>query len=440
MKRKIYNDLFEWKKQDVFKPLIVLGVRQCGKTFIIDEFCKNEFKYYKRINLFDDTNIIDLYKSKKSSDQKYNDLKLILDFDFDRPDSILFIDEIQECEELISELKYFNENHSNVRIICAGSLLGVKLARLKKPFPVGKVSRLYLYPMDFEEFLLAFNQEKLIDHIRKCFDNNESMGVVHDKALDYYRKYLLSGGMPDSVKKMIECDNDYYNFDLTSLNDIIEDYKNDMNNHVEGTAETLKIRKIYDSLPAQLSNASKKFQYSVISSDAKSREYFLPLNWLEESNMVQICKCVKLPEKPLLGFVDSDTFKVYYSDIGIFNRVVGNDIKTVMIDDMGIYKGIITENYVANALKSSGINLLYWKGSRESEVDFLISTNNDGVIPIEVKADNHTQSKSLKVYNDLYHPKYMIRISSKDFGYNKDTKIKSVPLYAVFLIKELINR
>lgn len=440
MKRKIYNDLLEWKKQDVFKPLIVLGVRQCGKTFIIDEFCKNEFKHYKRINLFDDTNVIDLYKSKKNSDQKYNDLKLILDFDFDRPDSILFIDEIQECEELISELKYFNENHSNVRIICAGSLLGVKLARLKKPFPVGKVNRLYLYPMDFEEFLLAFNQEKLIEHIRNCFNNNESMGVVHDKAMDYYRKYLLSGGMPDSVKKMIECDSDYYNFDLTSLNDIIEDYKNDMNNHVEGAVETLKIRKIYDSLPSQLSNASKKFQYSVISSDAKSREYYLPLNWLEESNMVQICKCVKNPQKPLLGFVDNDTFKVYFSDIGIFNRIVGNDIKTVMIDDMGIYKGIITENYVANALKTSGINLLYWKGSRESEVDFLISTNSDGIIPIEVKADNHTQSKSLKVYNDLYHPKYMIRISSKDFGYNKDTKIKSVPLYAVFLIKELINR
>ncbi len=440
MKRKIYNDLLEWKKQDVFKPLIVLGVRQCGKTFIIDEFCKNEFKHYKRINLFDDTNVIDLYKSKKNSDQKYNDLKLILDFDFDRPDSILFIDEIQECEELISELKYFNENHSNVRIICAGSLLGVKLARLKKPFPVGKVSRLYLYPMDFEEFLLAFNQEKLIEHIRNCFNNNESMGVVHVKAMDYYRKYLLSGGMPDSVKKMIECDSDYYNFDLTSLNDIIEDYKNDMNNHVEGAVETLKIRKIYDSLPSQLSNASKKFQYSVISSDAKSREYYLPLNWLEESNMVQICKCVKNPQKPLLGFVDNDTFKVYFSDIGIFNRIVGNDIKTVMIDDMGIYKGIITENYVANALKTSGINLLYWKGSRESEVDFLISTNSDGIIPIEVKADNHTQSKSLKVYNDLYHPKYMIRISSKDFGYNKDTKIKSVPLYAVFLIKELINR
>ena len=157
MKRKIYNDLLKWKEKKEFKPLIVLGVRQCGKSYIINEFCKNEFKHYKKINLFQDTKVIDLYKSSDDSDKKYQDLKLLLNFDFDMEDSVLFIDEIQECEELISELKYFNEKHSNVRIICAGSLLGVKLARLTRPFPVGKVSRLYMYPMDFEEFLIAFN-------------------------------------------------------------------------------------------------------------------------------------------------------------------------------------------------------------------------------------------------------------------------------------------
>ena len=155
--------------------------------------------------------------------------------------------------------------------------------------------------------------------------------------------------------------------------------------------------------------------------------------------MVQICQCVKLSEKPLLGFVDNDVFKVYYSDVGIFNRLVNNDIKTVILDDMTMYKGIITENYVANQLKANGIDLLYWRGSRHSKVDFLITTSDDGVIPIEVKAEEHTQSKSLKVYDELYHPKYMIRISLKDFGYNPETKIKSIPLYATFLIKNLMN-
>ncbi len=439
MKRKIYDELLNWKNTKDLKPLVILGVRQCGKTYIINEFCKNEFKYYKKINLLEDTDVVKLFSSDESSDKKYNDLKILLDFDFDKEESILFIDEIQKSEDLISELKFFNEKHSNVRIICAGSLLGVKLARLNKPFPVGKITRLYMYPMDFEEFLIAFDQKPLLNRIKECFEKNESMGLLHNKALDYYRRYLLSGGMPDSVKELIVCGNDYYNYDLSKLENIVEDYKNDMNNHVTNPSETLKIKSIYNSLSSQLQNASKKFQYSVIDSKAKSREYLLPLDWLAESNLVQICKCVKIPEKPLLGFVDESVFKVYYSDVGVFNRILNNDIKTIILDDMKIYNGIITENYVANQLKANGIELLYWKGSRDSEIDFLITTTNDGIVPIEVKSNANTQSKSLKVYYELYHPNYIIRISTKDFGYNSETKIKSIPLYAVFLIKNLVS-
>lgn len=437
MRRKIYNDLLKWKNSSNFKPLMVLGVRQCGKTYIIEEFCKKEFKYFKKINLLEDLDVVKLYKGTDSSEKKYNDLKLLLDFDFDKEDSILFIDEIQVSEELISELKFFNEKHGNVRIICAGSLLGVKLSRLNKPFPVGKVTRLYMYPMDFEEFLMAHNQDALIDKIKECFNKNEAMGLLHEKALSYYKQYLLSGGMPDSISELLKCNNDFYNYDLSILNNIIEDYKNDMNNHVNNPSETLKIRKIYSSLSSQLQNASKKFQYSVVEQNAKSREFSSPLDWLVESNMVQVCMRVKLPEKPLLGFADEDTFKVYYSDVGIFNRLINNDAKTILLDDMKIYKGIITENYVANQFKANGIDLLYWQGKRESEVDFLITSENDGVIPVEVKADNNTQSKSLGIYDSLYSPKYMIRISSKDFGYNPTSKIKSIPLYAAFLIKNL---
>lgn len=146
---------------------------------------------------------------------------------------------------------------------------------------------------------------------------------------------------------------------------------------------------------------------------------------------------MKLPEKPLKGFIDQDTFKVYYSDIGILNDLVDITTRDIILDDLKVYKGIITENYVANQLKASGLDLLYWKGTRDAEVDFLISTSNDGIISIEVKADNHTQSKSLKVYDELYHPKYMIRLSTKDFGYDSRTKIKSIPLYATFLLSNL---
>ena len=217
MERKIYADLLNWKATKDFKVLMVLGVRQCGKTYIINDFCEKEFKYYKKINLLEDTDVVNLYKTDAPSEKKYNDLKLLLDFDFDKEGSVLFIDEIQVCEELISDLKFFNEKHSNVRIICAGSLLGVKLSRLKKPFPVGKVSRLYMYPMDFEEFLIAFNQRPLLDKIKECFEKNEAMGPVHSKALDYYKKYLLSGGMPNSVLELLKCENDYYNYNLNVL-------------------------------------------------------------------------------------------------------------------------------------------------------------------------------------------------------------------------------
>ena len=441
MKRKIYDNLLKWKNQtDNIKPLMVLGVRQCGKTYIIDEFCKNEYKNYKQINLLEDTNIIEIYKSNSTSDEKYAKLKIELNFDLEKEDSILFIDEIQECEEIISELKYFCEKHNNVRIICAGSLLGVKLNRMEKSYPVGKIDVLTLYPMDFEEFLLAYGENMLIDYIKECFNKNKQMGkALHEKALNYYKTYLITGGMPECVLNMVKVENDYINYDTNILPKIVDGYKKDMKKHVNNINETLKIEKIFDSLPSQLMNASKKFQYSNIENGAKSRNYSFPLNWLEASNMVQISKCVKMPQKPLLGFVNEEIFKVYYSDVGIFNRLLNNDIKIILLDEMELYNGIITENYVANQLKSNGIDLLYWRGSRNAEVDFLITTPNDGIIPIEVKAGEHTQAKSLKVYNELYHPNYMIRISSKDFGYNPETRMKSIPLYATFLIKDLIK-
>ena len=432
MKRKIYSELLAWKDKNDFKPLIVLGVRQCGKSYIIDKFCKENYSNYKKINLFSDSEVVDLYKTNKSSSQKCNELKLLIDFDFDKEDSILFIDEIQYSEELIADLKYFAEEHSKVRIICAGSLLGVKLARLKRSFPVGKISRLYLYPMDFEEYLMAFKQDKLIERIKYCFDYNESMSILHEKALIYYRMYLLSGGLPESVKEMINKQNDYYNYDLNILNDIVQDYSDDMSHHVNNINETLKIRKTYNSLANQLNNSAKKFQYNKIDKNAKSRDYSSSLNWLEESNMVQICKCIKQPNKPLNAYTDEDIFKIYYSDVGILNRLLDNSIKSIILDDLGLYKGIIAENYVANQLMANGNKLYYWKSKNEAEVDFLLN-NDDGIIPIEVKSSDRTQSKSLKVYNELYKPKYMIRVSTKDFGF--DNNIKSIPLYAAYLIK-----
>lgn len=436
MKRKIYNQLIEWKNNKINKPLLILGVRQCGKTYIINEFCQNEYQNYLKINLLERSDVVDLYKKNINSEEKYKLFKALINFDFDKENSILFIDEIQESEELISELKYFCEEHNNVKIICAGSLLGVKLKRLSKSFPVGKVYIKNMYPMDFEEYLIANNEQLLIDSIKNSFANNKPMLSLHDKALKYYHSYLLTGGMPESVLNLINVDGDYIKYDKNIISNIIESYFDDMKKYIQTQSEALRIRTLYESLPSQLSNSSHKFQYSKVSKNAKSRDYELPLDWLLSANMVQKVNCVKTIEKPLKGFEDNDTFKLFLSDIGILNNLLNISINDILNDNLKIFKGVITENYVANQLTASDIPLYYWKNKQNVEVDFLIETK-DGIIPIEVKSSENTQSKSLKLYSNLFNPQYLVRISTKDFGYSSETKIKSVPLYATFLIKEL---
>ena len=436
MKRKIYDELLKWKNStDNVKPLMVLGVRQSGKTYIINEFCKNEYSNYVYVNLFENTNVIELYNSNLTSIEKFNRLKLLLDFDFENEDTILFIDEIQESEKLIAELKYFQENHNNVRIICAGSLLGVKLKRSKFSFPVGKVKMLNMYPMDFEEFLVAMNQEMLIDLIKDCYKNNKQItSPIHEKALNLYRIYLITGGMPESVSNMVKTNGDYIKYDKTILTDIVSSYFKDMDKYVTNESEALRINRVYDSLPSQLSNISNKFQYSNVSKDARAREYATAIDWLETSNMVLRCKAIKTPEIPLEGFVDVDTFKLYLSDVGILNNILKLNIEDILSDNISLYKGVIVENFVANQLVCNGFDLYYYRSNNTSEVDFLLYTKN-GIIPVEVKAVNATQSKSLKLYIEKFKPKYAIRISTKDFGYDPKTNIKSIPLYATFLIK-----
>lgn len=436
MKRKIYDELLKWKNNiDNVKPLMVLGVRQSGKTYIINEFCKNEYSNYVYVNLFENTNVIELYNSNLTSIEKFNRLKLLLDFDFENEDTILFIDEIQESEKLIAELKYFCENHNNVRIICAGSLLGVKLKRSKFSFPVGKVKMLNMYPMDFEEFLVAMNQEMLIDLIKDCYKNNKQItSPIHEKALNLYRIYLITGGMPESVNNMVKTNGDYIKYDKTILTDIVSSYFKDMDKYVTNESEALRINRVYDSLPSQLSNISNKFQYSNVSKDARAREYATAIDWLEASNMVLRCKAIKTPEVPLEGFVDVDTFKLYLSDVGILNNILKLNIEDILNDNISLYKGVIAENFVANQLVCNGFDLYYYRSNNTSEVDFLLYTK-DGIIPVEVKAGNATQSKSLKLYIEKYNPKYAIRISTKDFGYDPKTNIKSIPLYATFLIR-----
>ena len=436
MKRKIYNELLEWKNNTTnIKPLMILGARQVGKTYIITEFCKNEYKNYIILNLLENTDVVNLYKrTDLNSEQKFNHLKTIVDFDLLQEDSILFIDEIQCSEELISELKFFCEKYNNMRIICAGSLLGVKLKRFHSSFPVGKVKMLHMYPMDFKEFLIANNKELLISEIENCYQSNKSMvEPLHTQALEYYKYYLICGGMPESVKNFIDNNCDIIKYDNTIKQNIIDSYFKDMKNYVINDSEALKIEKIYRSVPNQISNEAKKFQFSKVEKNGRNRDYELPLDWLEASNMVLVSHKVSIPQKPIAGYVDYNTFKLFINDVGLLNHLLEVRYKDILEDDLSLFKGAITENFVATQLVYNNINLYYWISSGIAEIDFLLYTD-DGVIPVEVKSARNTQSKSLSTYIDNFKPNYSLKISTKNFGYDEKRKIKSIPLYAIFCI------
>lgn len=433
MERKIYQELINWKNTGMKKPLMVIGARQIGKTYTINEFCKNEFEKYIYINLFEHLEIVEIFKEKINTEEKYKKMKAYLGTDIDVENTIIFFDEIQESEELISALKFFNEKEENFKIICAGSLLGVKLKRMHASFPVGKVKMLTMYPMDFEEFLIANGNSNLINEINICYSNNTPMvSALHNMALNLYRLYLCVGGMPEAVKNLLNNNRDIVKFDKTILEDIYISYLNDMNKYVTNKFEASKIESIYKSIPSQLGNQSNKFQYGKISQNARKRDYETSLNWLLSSTMIHKSTILNKVEIPPLAFIISDHFKLYLSDVGILVNILQVKYSDIILDNLLQYKGIIAENYVATQLIANNIPLIYWESGNQAEIDFILY-NNDGLIPVEVKANDNIRSQSLNIYMKRYTPKYAIRISTKNFGFSNG--IKSVPLYATFCIK-----
>lgn len=371
MQRKIYNELIDWKNTNIQKPLMIIGARQIGKTYIIRDFCEKEFENNVYINLLDHPEIIKIFKEEISTKEKFSRMKIYLDTDIDLDNTIIFFDEIQESEELISSLKYFCESEEPFKIICAGSLLGVKLRRMRTSFPVGKVKILNMYPMDFEEFLLANGNINLIEEIKKCFNENIAMdSVLHEKALNLYRLYLCVGGMPEAIKNLINNGKDILKFDRTIVEDIIQSYLDDMNKYVQNKSEAIKIEAIYKSIPSQLGNQSNKFQYGRISSNARKREYETALDWLLSSTMVHKCSILNKVEIPPLGFIDEEHFKLYLSDVGILLNLLQIKYNDIILDRLLQYKGIIAENYVATQLIVNKHPLMYWESRKSSRSRF----------------------------------------------------------------------
>ena len=307
---------------------------------------------------------------------------------------------------------------------------GVKINRFKSSFPVGKVWIDYLYPMNFEEFLKAIGEDKLNNTIKESYTKMEPLvEPLHKKALNLYYEYMCIGGMPIAIKEYIENGKNIVKYDDEIEDIILTSYLADMAKYTENT-ESIRNNKIYNSIPSQLGKENKKFKYSLVEKSARAREYEGSMEWLIASNMILKCNGIKTPKSPLKAYIE-DNFKVYLSDIGLLRKLAKISIQEIILNRNMLYKGVLAENYVAQVLYAKTRELYYWQLGSMYEVDFLINIEGD-IIPIEVKASDNVSSKSLNYYIERYKPKYSVRISSKNFGF--ENNIKSIPLYAAHLL------
>lgn len=432
MKRKFLQKLLYWKENEINTPLLITGARQIGKTYIIDEFCKTNFKDYVYLNFEKNSELVSIFEKTLEPKEIIKYIEALIGRNIDIESTIIFFDEVQISERAITSLKYFNEDKEEYKIVCAGSLLGVKINRFETSFPVGKVRILEMYPMDFEEFLWAIEEEKLSQIIRECFEKKEAMvDILHTKAIKYYQDYLLVGGMPQAIINYIKNEKDVMKFDKEIHNSIIMAYIADMRKYTISAAETIKMNEIYESIPRQLAKENVKFKYNIVKQNANKRDYELPLDWLLSAGLVYKATKVEKAQSPLKAYMEQSSFKIYLNDVGLLATLSDVNYADILISEDNIFKGAITENYIAQMFKTEGKDLYYFKPNQNMEIDFIINIDNN-IVPIEIKAGTHVKSKSLNSYIEKYKAEYGIRISNRNFGVSD--KIVSIPLYAAYLL------
>lgn len=430
MKRRVEEQLIAWKNSSDRKPLMLNGARQTGKTYILRDFGKRHYKNTVYINL----------ESNAAARSYFNDdisaTKLIRYFEGETKEKIIpgetliIIDEIQNCDRAVTSLKYFCEEAPEYHIAAAGSLLGVALNRNNTSYPVGKVNTLQLFPMDFGEFLMACQEDVLLEEIHNSYDNLCPIAEpLHKKALERYKDYLIVGGMPEAVKKYYE-NNSYIDASLVQ-SEIINNYIADMAKYASNS-ETVNIRACYDSIPAQLAKDNRKFQYKIVRKGGSSTIFGASLDWLKQAGIIIKCNRINQGTEPLNAYIDPPAFKIYMSDVGLLFNKAGMSTQTILSDIPNTFMGAVTENYVAQQLTSKGYSLYYWSTKdSQAELDFVIQKDGN-IYGIEVKKESSIRSRSLKLFTQKYMPQKSIRISSKNFGTSND--IISIPLYAVFLM------
>lgn len=432
MKRKITRQLIDWKNSVNRMPLILNGARQVGKTYSIQEFGKLYYKNVVYVN-FETNLIINEYFNNDIRPEK---IIQYLEIETNTPiypnETLIVFDEIQTCNRALTSLKSFQELTPQYHIVAAGSLLGVAINRDKFSFPVGKVTELQLFPMDFEEFLWSLGKENLSQLIREHYQRMEALPVsIHTQAIELYKQYLVVGGMPAVVKHFSETNSFLEIFDIQA--NIQNNYIADMAKYALNPT-SVKIRASYNSIPVQLAKENKKFQYKIAQKGGTASIFGEAIEWLISAGIVLRCSKIDQGMMPLNAYVDVSDFKLYLSDVGLLTQKSGI-APQIVLSEMEIDNGFIgalTENYVAQQLVSNKLSIFYWKNDNTAEVDFVLQIGIN-IIPVEVKKGTRNRSISMNIFSKKYNSAYSIRISKKNFGF--ENNIKSIPLYAVYCLE-----
>lgn len=433
MKRLIYNELIKWKESNNRKPLILKGVRQCGKTWILKEFGKNNYEDIAYFNFEGNEALQERFAQDLDTKRIIEELS-VLNNKLIKPEKTLIIfDEIQFCNKALTSLKYFYENSPQYHIVCAGSLLGILLSK-PLSFPVGKVDFLDLKPMNFKEFLLANNEEILIDYLEK--NTGKVSAIFENKLINYLKNFYIVGGMPEVVEKWIETK------DIEQIekiqDSILNSYELDFAKHAP-VSDSPKLSLIWDYIPRELSKENSKFVYGHVKQGARAKDLEDALQWLISAGMCHMVNKIEKPNMPLSSYINMSNFKIYMCDVGLLRRKAKVDASIILSDNKEIYKefkGAMAENFVL--LELMGLNndkLYYWTSGNTAEVDFIWQLK-EKIIPFEVKSGSNLNSRSLSVYREKYNPEISVKTSIKNIDIQDG--IINIPLYLLWNLERYI--
>ncbi len=434
MQRDFIQNLIEWKDSKRRKPLILTGVRQCGKTYLLKEFGSEYFDNFCYINFESAGKYSAIFEYDYDVKRILREIELAENVKIIAGKTLLIFDEIQECPKAITSLKYFCENLQELHLVCAGSLLGVAIKKENISFPVGKVNRMQLYPMSFKEYLQAVGEGKYIELFNDWNINREIPELYTVPLERHLKNYYIVGGMPEAVKEFAES-GDYA--EVAKIQDeILSDYSDDFSKHAP-ISEIEKIRMIWDSIPKQLAKENNKFVFSHVKEGKRAHELEAALQWLKNSGLVHLVELVQNAELPLSSNADSTYFKVYMADSGLLCRRLGLSYKNILEENTALstFKGAITENYVLQELIVQNKVPYFWRSGNTAELDFLFEEDGN-VIPVEVKAATNTQAKSFKQFCKKYQSKTGFKLSLKNIAENdcEGTNAVSLPLYLLWNI------